>query len=87
MSLQNMAQTSGTLAEFNTKHLEEELTRKKRTHPDTTDITTPRPHKRSRKEPIHNAQMRSLADAATIRPADIDDAEVPDEQTLLESID
>ena len=86
-----MAQTSGSPAGFNTNQLEEELARRKRTHPDTTGITAPRPHKRSRNEPIYKSKERSLADPATTRvdssPADIDDAEVPDEQTLLESID
>ena len=82
-----MAQTSTSLAGFDTTQLKEELARRKRTHPDTTGITATRPHKRSRNEPIYKAQVRSLAAAATIRPADIDDAEVPDEQTLLESID
>ena len=62
-----MAPTSGSLALFDSKQLEEELARRKRKHPDTASGGTPPPHKRRKDEPIYKAQVRSLEDGTAIK--------------------
>ena len=62
-----MAPTSGSLALFDSKQLEEELARTKRKHPDTASGGTPPPHKRREDEPIYKAQVRSLEDGIAIK--------------------